>query len=228
MRKNKFLICLGLSLFLLLTQINFASAESKVSIFKNPESNLKGLKTIYLSETDFSNVNLDDNEKSKIDLIILESLKSLPFALGGSKKNLEEKSLLSLWNGVVLKVKIQQYEWSNYWVEGYYEDYLDYEYYYDQIWVSEYDKNGKYVGKRPVTVRREYPVWRTRYIEPRYVRRAMVDATIFLEDPLNDRKIAWAYQQFRMDTKGKGGSPSPDQSLKIILKEGFKELKKLK
>lgn len=225
MNKNYLFVYFFSVLFSLLTPMDITWAESKATIFKDPEAELKGIETIYLLETDFSDLDLDENEKSKIDLIIREEIKNLPFSFGGTQKELEEKTLFSLWNGAMLKIKMNQYTWSNFWVEGHFEDYLDYEYYYDRIWVADYDKKGKYIGRRPVTVRREYPVWRTRYVEPQYIRRAVVDATIFLEDPLNKGKIIWAYQQYRMDTKGRGGSPSPDQSLKIILKEGFKELK---
>ena len=72
----------------------------------------------------------------------------------------------------------------------------------------------------------ERPVLKTRYVQPRLYEQAHAQIDFILRDAAT-KEVLWFYSQERLDTQATfGGSPSPNKSLQIIIKEAAKAFEK--
>lgn len=169
---------------------------------------------------------VDINTGIKMDLIIKNEWSKIKVPIQWRDEEPDKDEEENAEDVGILQIHVSSYYWDNYWVEGYYEDYIDTEYYDDWYWENEY-RDGKYVGQRRVLVRRSYQVLRTRYVPPRYVKQAIVQASFIIRDGKTD-EVIWYYDQDRLDTVSAWGkNPTLEKSLEIISKESAKAFEKI-
>lgn len=212
-----------LAAFLWMSGFSMVSADSKIVDGKFSDVNVAVFQEFQALPIEIAE-SVDSNTKLKINLLIKNEWSKIKVPIRWLDEELDDEEFPA---GVgVLQIHVSSYYWDNYWVEGYYEDYMDTEYYDDWYWEDEY-RDGKKVGKRKVRVRRSVPVMKTRYVPPRYVKQAMVQASFVIRDPKTD-EVIWYYDQDRLDTMSAWGkNPSLEKSLEVVSKESAKAFEKI-
>lgn len=222
MRKMKVIVGL-LAAFFWIGSFSLASAASKVTDGKFIDVNVASYREFQALPIEIDE-SVDKNTELKMNLIVRNEWSKIKVPIQWLEEEPDEEEIAE--DIGILQVHVSSYYWDNYWVEGYYEDYTDVEYYDDWYYEKEY-RDGKYVGERKVRVRRSYPVIRTRYVPPQYVKRAIVQVSFVVRDGKTN-EVIWYYDQDRLDTiSAWGKNPSLEKSLEVISKESAKAFEKI-
>lgn len=212
-----------LAAFFWIGSFSLTSADSKVTDGKFTEVNLASYQEFKALPIEIDE-SLDENTKIKMNLIIKNEWSKIKVPIQWLEEEPDEEEIAEEVG--IVQIHVSSYYWDNYWVEGYYEEYTEMEHYDDWHYEKEY-KDGKYVGQRKVRVRRSYPVTRTRYVPPQYVKQAVVQVSFVIRDGKTN-EVNWYYDQDRLDTMSAWGkNPTLEKSLEVISKESAKAFEKI-
>lgn len=189
-------------------------AESKVSQYADPEYSYGSVKKVAMMPIITSFKTEDPYMVENAKVIIKEEFSKFPFEVIWLDKAITKEDALAAVNSgeyqAVVKIQVKSMGWQSQVIPGHYESY------WDPVMVGGWG-DGWWGGWGTVGVSE------VEYVPPTVQSDANVSVAFSLFD-LEKRKMVWGFSEDRDDDGGAFSSPSPEKSLKTVIKEARKSL----
>lgn len=192
-------------------------AESKVSQYTDPEFKFQSIKTVAIAPVIMSFQSDDPYALENTKVVFEQEFKDLPFEIIWLEPGVTKEEVLAAYQAgeyqAVMRIQVKSMGWDSKVIPGHYENYWDPVvvggWGYDEWW------GGWGVASVPSV----------EYVPSTVENNAAVSVAFSMLD-LDKKKMVWGFTEDRYDDGGAFSKPSPEKSLKTIVKEAKKSLEK--